>query len=365
MKIGVPKEIKSEEYRVGLTPAGARALLSAGHQVFVEQGAGEGAGLSDLDYQEAGASLVSSQEAWAQDLVVKVKEPQSAEYDFLRPGLLLFTYLHLAAVPELARVLAQKQVSAVAYETIETADGRLPLLMPMSEIAGKLAVQVGAHFLERPHGGSGVLLGGAPGAGRGRVTVLGAGVAGTAAVKVAVGMGALVTVLNRSLPRLYYLDDHFGSRISTMISIPDAVAREVRQSDLLVCTILSPGARAPELVSREMVASMRPGSVIVDVSIDQGGCVATSRPTTHAEPTFVEHGVIHYCVANMPSAAARTATFALTSVTLPHLMALAAKGLAAAQDDPALAKGVNLHQGVVRHKVVAQALNMPYQPLAA
>lgn len=363
MLIGVPREVKVDEFRVALVPAGVRALVAAGHRVVVQAGAGLEAGLSDHDYQEAGASLVSREEAWAADLVVKVKEPIAQEYPFLRPGLTLFTYLHLAAVPELGRQLSQRQVTAVAYETIQLEDGSLPLLTPMSEVAGRMAVQAGAHYLERQAGGRGVLLGGVPGVRRGRVTILGAGVVGTAALKIAVGIGAEVTVMDRNLRRLTYLDDIFGSRITTLISLPDTVARYVAQADLLIGAVLVPGARAPRLVSEEMVRAMNPGSVIVDVSVDQGGCVATIHPTTHEDPIYVLHGVTHYGVSNMPGAVSRTSTFALTNVTLPYVLALAGGPLEAARRDPALAKGFNVHAGGFCHPGVAEALGAVCQPL--
>ncbi len=368
MIIGVPREVKADEYRVALVPAGIKALAAAGHQVVVEQGAGMGAGIEDARYLAAGARLASREEAWASDLVMKVKEPIPAEYGFLRPGLMLFTYLHLAAGAELARLLAERQVTAIAYETIQLEDGSLPLLTPMSEVAGRLAVQHGARYLERHEGGRGVLLGGVPGVRRGRVTILGAGVVGMAALKIAVGLGAEVSIFDLSIKRLGYLDDVFGSRITTLISLPDTVAAAVAQSDLVVGAVLRPGARAPMLVSEEMVGSMRPGSVIVDVSIDQGGCVATIRPTTHSDPVYLVHGVIHYGVTNMPGAVARTSTLALTNVTLPYVLKLAGggpQGIKAAHADPALAKGFNVYAGAFTHPGVAEALGVPYRPLEA
>lgn len=365
MLIGVPKEIKTEEYRVGLVPAGVRALTAAGHQVSVQAGAGDGAGLHDREYAAAGARLVTADEAWAAEMVVKVKEPLPAEYGYLRPGLLLFTYLHLAAQPELTRALLDRRVDAVAYETIQSPDGSLPLLTPMSEVAGRMAVQAGARYLERPQGGSGVLLGGVPGVRRGRVTILGAGVVGHAALKIALGMRAEVTVINRSLGRLTYLDDLYGNRLTTMFSLPDNVAAAVTASDLVIGAVLVPGARAPMLVSEEMVAGMRPGSVIVDVAIDQGGCVATMHPTTHADPVFTVHGVVHYGVANMPGAVSRTSTFALTNATLPYALVLAGSGLAAARRDPALALGVNTAAGACVHPAVAEAFGLECTALDA
>lgn len=365
MLIGVPKEVKVDEFRVAIVPAGVRALVQAGHRVVVQAGAGLEAGISDQDYQEAGASLVSREQAWAAQLVTKVKEPIASEYAFLRPGLTLFTYLHLAAVPELGQVLAQQKVTAVAYETIQLEDGSLPLLTPMSEVAGRMAVQAGAHYLERQAGGRGLLLGGVPGVRRGRVVIVGAGVVGTAALKIAVGIGAEVTILDRNIRRLAYLDDIFGSRITTLASLSDNLARAVAAADLLIGAVLVAGARAPRLVSEEMVKAMNPGSVIVDVSVDQGACVATIRPTTHEDPVYTLHGVIHYGVTNMPGAVARTSTFALTNATLPYLLALAGGPLAAARHNPALAKGFNTHAGAFTHPQVAQALGRAFQELPA
>ncbi len=364
MRIGVPRETKAEEYRVGLVPAGARALVQAGHQVVVEAGAGLGAGIEDAEYLAAGASLGNADQAWAAEMVVKVKEPIAPEFRHLRPGLTLFTYLHLAAAPDLARELARQRVTAVAYETIQLADGSLPLLTPMSEVAGRMAVQAGAHFLERTQGGRGVLLGGVPGVRRGRVAILGAGVVGTAALKIAVGMGAEVKVLDRNLKRLEYLDDIYGSRVTTLMSSPENVAAVVADADLVVGAVLVAGARAPLLVSEAMVKTMRPGSVIVDVAVDQGGCVETIRPTTHAEPVYLMHGVVHYGVTNMPGAVARTSTFALTNMTLPYALALAQGPLAAARRDPALALGFNLLEGAFTHPAVAQALGETWRDLA-
>lgn len=363
MLLGVPKEIKTEEYRVAMAPAGVRELVAAGHQVRVEAGAGLGAGIADEDYLQAGAQLSDAAGAWEAQMVVKVKEPLPSEYGYFRPDLLLFTYLHLAAQPELTRRLVQDRVQAVAYETIQLADGSLPLLVPMSEVAGRLAVQAGAHYLERPQGGRGVLLGGVPGVRPGRVTILGAGVVGHAALKMALGLRAQVTVLNRSYPSLKYLDDLYGNRVSTLISLPETVAAACAASDLVIGAVLVPGAKAPQLVSEEMVKAMAPGAVIVDVSIDQGGCVATMRPTTHADPVYTVHGVVHYAVANMPGAVARTSTFALTGATLPYTLTLAREGLAAAKGDPALALGVNVAGGCIVYPAVAAALGEEATPL--
>lgn len=363
MIIGVPREIKVEEYRVACVPAGVSQLCAAGHRVLVQAGAGEGAGIGDDEYRLAGAETVSAHEAWAADMVIKVKEPLAEEFQYLRPGLILFTYLHLAAAPELAAALVEQQVTAVAYETIQTEDGALPLLTPMSEVAGRMSVQVGARFLEVPSGGRGVLLGGVPGVRRGRVTIIGAGVVGTAALKIAMGLGAEVTVIDSRQSRLVYLDDIFGSRITTLISLPGNISSAVAQSHLVIGAVLIPGAKAPRLVTRQMVAAMAPGTVIVDVSIDQGGCVETSRPTTHAEPVFIVDGVLHYGVTNMPGAVGRTSTFALTNVTLPYALALAGGGLAAARADHALAKGFNAAKGHVTHPGVAGALGREYRPI--
>jgi alanine dehydrogenase len=363
MLIGVPKEIKTEEYRVAMTPAGVRALSAAGHQVRVEAGAGLGAGIADEAYAAAGARLSDAAGAWEAAMVVKVKEPLPVEYGYFRPGLLLYTYLHLAAQPELTRRLLQDRVTAVAYETIQLPDGSLPLLEPMSRVAGRMAVQVGAHYLERPQGGRGVLLGGVPGVAPGRVAILGAGTVGHAALKMALGLRAQVTVLNRSAPRLNALDDLYGGRVTTLLSLPETVAEACAASDLVIGAVLSPGAKAPQLVSEAMVRSMQPGSVIVDVAIDQGGCVATMRPTTHADPVFTTHGVIHYGVANMPGAVARTSTLALTGATLPYALVLAAEGLDAARRDPALALGVNTAGGRLVHPAVAAALGQSAAPL--
>ena len=363
MLLGVPKEIKTEEYRVAMAPAGVRELVAAGHQVRVEAGAGLGAGIPDEAFAQAGAQLTDAAGAWEAQMVVKVKEPLPVEYGFFRPGLLLYTYLHLAAQPELTRRLIQDRVQAVAYETIQLPDGSLPLLVPMSEVAGRMAVQAGAHYLERPQGGRGVLLGGVPGVRPGRVTVLGAGVVGHAALKMALGLRARVTAIDRCQPRLSYLDDLYGGRVTTLYSLPDTVATVCADSDLVIGAVLLPGAKAPQLVSEEMVMSMEPGSVIVDVAIDQGGCVATMRPTTHSDPIYTVHGVIHYGVANIPGAVARTSTFALTGATLPYALVLAREGLAAARCDPALALGVNVAGGCIVHPAVAAAFGETATPL--
>ena len=366
MIIGVPKEIKTEEYRVGLVPAGVRLLVDSGHRVLIEKGAGEGASITDREFQNAGADLLSSAaEVYGEaELVMKVKEPLPPEYDLLRPGLMIYTYLHLAPAPDLTAVLLEKDVIGIAYETIQLADGSLPLLTPMSEIAGRMAVQVGAHYLEKTAGGRGVLLGGVPGVYRGQVTVLGGGVVGTNAAKIAVGMGAMVTILDIDQGRLMVLDDIFGSAITTLISNPDTIERSVRESHLVVGAVLVPGGRAPSLVTGEMIAQMKPGTVIVDVAVDQGGCCETCKPTTHDEPIFMVNEVIHYCVANMPGAVPRTSTFALTNVTINYALKIANLGLKdGVEGDPALAKGVNIYRGHVTHEAVAKDLGYSYQPV--
>jgi alanine dehydrogenase len=367
MIVGVPREIKKEEYRVGIVPGGVRIMVSNGHRVLIERGAGEGAGITDEEYAAAGASLVSSAaEVYGEaELVMKVKEPLPPEYDLLKPGLVIYTYLHLAPAPELTAMLLKKDVIGIAYETIQLADGALPLLVPMSEIAGRMAVQVGAHYLEKTAGGRGVLLGGVPGVDRGAVTILGAGVVGTNAAKIAVGMGARVTLLDVNQSRLMMLDDIFGSAITTLISNPDTVERSVRNAHLVIGAVLVPGGRAPVLVTRDKISQMKRGTVIVDVAVDQGGCSATCRPTTHDQPTFVLDGVTHYCVANMPGAVPRTSTFALTNVTIGYVLKMANQGvMTAVAEDPALAKGVNIYRGHVTHETVARDLSYPYQPLS-
>ncbi|WP_027717071.1 alanine dehydrogenase [Desulfovirgula thermocuniculi] len=363
MIVGLPREIKPQEHRVGLTPAGVDALVRAGHRVLVERGAGEGSGFSDADYRQAGAQITAEAgEVWAQaDMVVKVKEPLPAEYKYFRPGLVLFTYLHLAAEPELTRVLAEKQVTAIAYETVELPNGSLPLLTPMSEVAGRMAVQVGATFLEKPRQGKGILLGGVAGVPPAHVVILGGGTVGTSALKRAIGMGARVTVIDKNLNRLRYLDDVFHGQIETLASNHLNIAAAVREADLVIGAVLIPGARAPRLVTEEMVRAMEPGSVIVDVAVDQGGCVETvDRPTTHEDPVYIKHGVVHYAVANMPGAVPRTSTLALTNATLPYVLALASKGWKrAVKEDPALARGVNVVLGRITNPGVAEAHGLP------
>ena len=366
MKIGVPTEVKVHEGRVALVPSGVRKLISHGHQVLVQAGAGEGSNLPDAAYLEAGAILkATAQDIWASaDMIMKVKEPVASEYPLIQDGQTLFTYFHLAAVPDLAPVLLARKVTAVAYETIQLPSGRLPLLQPMSEVAGKMSVQIGANLLEKESGGKGILLGGVPGVRRGRVVVLGGGTVGTAAAKVAVGLGADTTIIDQSLPRLEYLDDIFGARVNLLHSNIETIASSVRRADLLVGAVLVPGARAPTLVPRELVAQMDPGSAIVDVAIDQGGCIETIHGTTHDKPTYVVDGVIHYGVTNMPGAVAQTSTFALTNATLNYALKLADKGaMGAARTDAALALGFNTHNGAVTYEAVAEALGLPYRPL--
>ncbi|MCA9515457.1 MAG: alanine dehydrogenase [Myxococcales bacterium] len=363
MIVGIPTEIKSQENRVGMVPGGVKQLTAAGHQVLVQRGAGQGSGVPDEDYVRMGARLVDdAAEVWGQaDMVVKVKEPIPSEYGHFRKGQILFTYLHLAAVPELGAELLRAGVTGVAYETIEDTHGRLPLLKPMSEIAGKMATQVGAHCLEKHQGGMGLLLGGVAGTKPGHVVVLGGGTVGTNAAKIAVGMGARVTLLDRNLDRLTYLDDVFHGRIMTLHSNPETIEHSVRQADLLVGGVLVAGARAPKLVSEALVREMKPGSVIVDVSVDQGGCIETCHPTTHKDPTYLVGEVVHYCVANMPGAVARTSTYALTNATTEYTLRLANLGLeAAVAADKGLRLGLNTKNGACTHPAVAEALGYDY-----
>ena len=368
MRIGVPREIKSNENRVALTPAGVHALVQAGHTVVVERGAGEGSGFADSAYAEAGAELAAEASAvWeTADLVLKVKEPLPEEYRFFRPGLVLFTYLHLAAEENLTRALLDRGVTALAYETVQLEDGSLPLLTPMSEVAGRMAPQVGAHFLEKVHGGRGVLLGGVPGVPPADVVIIGGGTVGRNAARIALGLGARVTVLDIRPEVLRWFDDTYGGRITTLMSNEYNVAQAVRRADLLIGAVLIPGARAPRLVSEDMVRSMKPGSVIIDVAVDQGGSIATiDRVTTHDRPTYERFGVVHYAVANMPGAVPRTSTLALTNVTLPYVLKLAELGVEeAVRRDPALARGVNTYRGRLTHRAVAEAHGLPYTPLA-
>lgn len=362
MIIGVPKEIKNNEFRVGLTPGTASAYVQAGHVVLMERGAGLGSGFTDQEYLDAGAQIeADAADVWAKaDMIVKVKEPIECEYGYFREGMLLFTYLHLAADEPLTKALMDAKVTAVAYETIVGRDGGLPCLAPMSEIAGRMAVQEGAKFLEKTYGGRGVLLAGVPGVEKGNVTVLGGGNVGANACKIAVGMGANVTVLDIDLGRLAYLDDIFDKRITTLYASRDNVRRAVAQADLVVGAVLLPGRAAPKLVRRADLASMRPGAVIVDVAVDQGGCVETTHATTHDDPVFTVDGIVHYCVANMPGAVARTSTLALSNATLPYGLELAAKGLEACREDKGLLAGLNCCQGKCTFPGVAEALGLGY-----
>ena len=351
MIIGVPKEIKTREYRVGMTPAGVRSLTARGHKVLVEKTAGEGAGIKDADYVAAGAQIVgSAADAWGAEMVVKVKEPLPAEYGFFRENLVLYTYLHLAPEPELTKQLAAKKVAGVAYETIELDDGSLPLLRPMSEVAGRMAVQVGASSLEKEHGGKGVLLGG--------------GVVGRNAATIAIGMGAQVTVLDVSATTMAYLEDIFGGAVETLYSNPTNIEQAVMRADLVVGGVLVAGARAPKLVTRELISKMEKGSVVVDVAVDQGGCIETCRPTTHDNPTYEVDGIVHYCVANMPGAVPQTSTWALTNTTMSYALKIADMGIvAAAKADKALLKGLNTYGGHVVYEAVAQAHKAEYVPV--
>lgn len=359
MRIGLPKEIKLRESRVGLTPAGVKALVDAGHEVIVERGAGEGSGFSDEGYTVEGAKLGTQEQVWAADLVVKVKEPQAEEYKYFREDLILFTYLHLAADYELTQAMLNSGMTGIAYETVQLGDRSLPLLAPMSEIAGRMSIQVGVHFLEKPNGGPGILLGGVPGVPPAKVVVVGGGMVGTQAVRMAVGFGADVTVFDVSAARLRYLDDIFAGRVKTVMSNSYTIAETLRDADLVVGAVLIPGARAPKLVTRDMVSQMKRGSVIVDVAVDQGGCVETAdRVTTHDEPTYLVDGVIHYSVANMPGAVPRTSTFALTNSTLPYVLKIANGGLSVVSSDEALLGGVNIVGGQVTHRGVAEAYGL-------
>jgi alanine dehydrogenase len=359
MRIGVPREIKVQEYRVGLVPEGVRELTNAGHEVIVESGAGGGIGVTDAHYESVGASIAASAAMVFEraELIVKVKEPQPIECSMLRPGQVLFTYLHLAADAAQAQGLIRSQATAIAYETVTAPNGSLPLLTPMSEVAGRMSIQVGAACLQKANGGFGVLLGGVPGVPPAKVVVLGGGVAGTHAVEMAVGLRSDVTVVDRSVDRLRELSSIFGSALRTAYSTTQAIEHLVQQADLVIGAVLVVGATAPKLVTRAMVKKMKTGAVLVDISIDQGGCFETSRPTTHDHPTFVVDGVIHYCVANMPGAVPRTSTYALTNATLPYIRAIADRGWREAlQKDPGLAAGLNVHAGHVTHAAVAQAL---------
>ncbi len=361
MLIGLPKEIKDNESRVGLVPSGVHALVQDGHKVIVQKSAGDGSGFCDSEYQTAGAEIVgSAAEVYGKaEMIVKVKEPVGPEYGMLREGQLLFTYLHLAPAPELTQMLVDRKVTGIAYETIRLANGSLPLLTPMSEVAGRMSIQVGAYYLQKPNGGRGELLGGVPGVPPANVVIVGGGTVGTNAAKMAIGLGARVTILDLDADRLRYLDDIFFSQIETLMSNPFNIEDSVSKADLLVGAVLIFGAEAPKLITRKMVSNMKKGAVIVDVAVDQGGCIETTKPTTHSNPTFVIDGVVHYCVANMPGAVPRTSTFALTNVTLPYARRLAGLGFRdAIRRDPALKQGVNTYNGHITCKPVAQAVAM-------
>jgi alanine dehydrogenase len=364
--VGLPKEIKDNEYRVGLTPAGVRALSDKGNTVLVERAAGEGSGFEDDLYQRAGATIIeSADDVWAKaEMIVKVKEPIAPEYPRMRPGQLLFTYLHLAPDRELTKELLDRKVTGIAYETITDRRGSLPLLTPMSEVAGRMAIQVGAHYLEKMSGGRGILLGGVPGVPAARVVIIGGGVVGTNAAKIAVGMGAHVTIIDNNLDRLRELDDIFLSKISTLASSAYMIHDAISQADLIVGAVLVPGASAPKLVTKTMLKDVPNGAVIVDVAVDQGGCIETTHPTTHSNPTYYVEGVLHYCVANMPGAVPRTSTFALTNATLPFALKLANKGfLNAIASDPHLKEGVNTYNGAVTYEAVAVSQGLEYTPI--
>jgi alanine dehydrogenase len=361
--VGLPKEIKDNEYRVGLTPAGVRALTDAGHKVIVERDAGAGSGFENELYERAGAQIIdSADDVWHDaEMIVKVKEPIAPEYPRMKEGLLLFTYLHLAPDPKQTQALLERKVTGVAYETITDRKGTLPLLTPMSEVAGRMAVQVGAHYLEKMQGGRGILLGGVPGVPAARVVIIGGGVVGTNAAKIAVGMGAHVTIIDNNLDRLRELDDIFLTKISTLASSAYMIHDAVSQADLIIGAVLVPGAAAPKLVTRSMLKDVPNGAVIVDVAVDQGGCIETTHPTTHSNPTYYVEGVLHYCVANMPGAVPRTSTFALTNATLPYVLQLANRGfLAAIARDPGLKAGVNTYAGKLTYEAVATAQNLEY-----
>lgn len=363
MNIGIPKEIKNNENRVSLSPSGVHALVEQGHTVLVETAAGYGSYFEDVDYQEAGAQIVKTQqEVWNVDMVMKVKEPLEEEFKFFKEGLILFTYLHLANEQKLTEALLEKNVVSIAYETVQMPDRSLPLLTPMSEVAGRMAAQIGAQFLEKVHGGKGILLSGVPGVHRGIVTIIGGGVAGTNAAKMAIGLGAKVTIIDLNPERLRQLDDIFGSDVTTLISNPYNIAEAVKDSDVVIGAVLIPGAKAPKLVTEEMIQSMNPGSVVVDIAIDQGGIFETTdRITTHDNPTYTKHGVVHYAVANMPGAVPRTSTIALTNVTVPYAIQIANKGFRkACFENEALLKGINTLGGFVTYEAVAEAHGLHY-----
>jgi alanine dehydrogenase len=363
MLIGVPKEIKNNEYRVGMTPAGVGELIAQGHRVLIQTTAGSAIGLTDDLYQQAGAEIIDSAEAiYAQaEMIIKVKEPQKDECKLLRKGQILFTYLHLAADAQLTKDLLDSGATCIAYETVTDKGGNLPLLAPMSEVAGRMSIQVAMHALENPHGGIGMLIGGVPGVAAANVVVLGGGVVGEHAARTSLGLGADTTVIDKSLARLRQLDAHFGPAMKTIYATKNAISRAVTHADIVLGAVLVPGAKAPKLINRDMLKTMKPGAVIVDVAIDQGGCFETSRPTSHESPSYIENGVIHYCVTNIPGAVARTATFSLTNATLPFVIALANKGFGTAlSDDPYLKQGLNIHNGKVTYRAVAEAHGYQY-----
>lgn len=364
MRIGIPKEIKDHEYRVGMIPAGVAALVAAGHEVVVQADAGAGSGFSDSQFEEAGARIEADVDrVWAEsEMIIKVKEPVKPEYTRMQKGQLLFTYLHLAPLPELTDVLVEREVAGVAYETITDDEGRLPLLTPMSEVAGRMSVVVGASYLQKTHGGRGTLLAGIPGVPPGDVVIIGGGIVGINALKMAMGLGASVTVLETNLDRMRYIDDMFHGQVITLASNGHNLLAALKRADLLIGAVLIPGRAAPKLVTRAMIGQMKPGSVVVDVAVDQGGCFETTRPTTHSDPVYTVDGVVHYCVANMPGAVPRTSTFGLTNATLPYALALANKGLKqAALDDPGLLEGINTLKGFVTSKPVADSLGRSYR----
>ena len=368
MIIGAPKEVKDHESRVGLVPSGVTALVEAGHQVIVQSGAGRGSSISDQEYIEAGAAiLATAAEVWQQaDLVIKVKEPQPSEFPFLRPGLVLFTYLHLAPLPDLTQALLDSRTHSVAYETIREPNGSLPLLTPMSEVAGRMSVQIGAQYLEAPNGGRGILLGGVPGTAPANVVILGGGIVGHNAAKIACGLGANVTIIDRNLNRLRELDDIYNGAVMTLASNVHTIRESLRLADLVIGAVLIPGAAAPKLVRRDMIKIMKPGSVMVDVAIDQGGCFETSRPTTHTDPIYYVDSVLHYCVSNMPAAVPHTSTYALNNATLPYLLTLANSGLeAAARASRPIAEGINTYNGHCVYQAVADSQSRPFTPLAS
>jgi alanine dehydrogenase len=368
MIVGVPTEVKTREYRVGMIPAGARTLTLHGHKVLAQAGAGLGSGITDDAYRQAGAEIVgTADEVWKRsDMIFKVKEPLPEEFPRMREGQIVYTYLHLAAAPQLAHELVKRGVTGVAYETIELDDGRLPLLQPMSAVAGRMAVQVAATYLEKEHGGKGILLGGVPGVRRGRVAIIGGGIVGQNAARMAIGLGALVNVLDINPDTLAYVDDIYKGSVNTLYSDPLSIEETVTRADVVIGAVLVAGAKAPRLVTEAMIKKMEPGSVIVDVAVDQGGCIETCHPTTHDDPTFTIHGVIHYCVANMPGAVARTSTFALNNATLAYGVKIADQGIArAAQESPPIARGINTWAGKVTHRAVAQALGLDFAPFVA